>query len=293
MRQDAMHRGPTKSLLPDVADKRDRLLELIAGYGSCAVAFSGGVDSAVVAKAAQLALGDQAVAVTGTSASLAEGELAAALELAEQIGIRHQVLETEEFGNADYLRNAPDRCFHCKTELYTRLEGQAEKLGVQVIVNGANLDDRGDYRPGMLAAREHDVRSPLIECRLTKAEVRELAAHWGLPVWDKPASPCLSSRIAYGQQVTSERVAMIDRAEQFLREQGFRELRVRYHGDDLARIEVPAGELPRLAAPEFREALVGRFRELGFKYVTLDLEGFRSGSLNQIIGVDDLKVIRR
>ena len=281
-------------LLPaELAAKRDRLLSLIASYGSCAVAFSGGVDSAVVAKAAQLALGDRAVAVTGTSASLAAGELEAAAALAEQIGIRHQVLATEEFGNADYLRNSPDRCFHCKTELYTQLEGMAERLGVRVIANGANLDDRGDYRPGMVAARQHDVRSPLIECELTKAEVRELAAHWNLPVWDKPASPCLSSRIAYGQEVTPERVAMIDRAEQFLRERGFRELRVRYHGDDLARIEVPLAELPRLAEPELRDALVNQLRALGFKYVTLDLEGFRSGSLNQIIGVDDLKVLRR
>jgi uncharacterized protein len=277
----------------ELAAKRDRLLELIAGYGTCAVAFSGGVDSAVVAKAAQMALGDRAVAVTGTSASLAEGELAAAKSLAAQIGIRHQDLATEEFGNDDYLRNAPDRCFHCKTELYTRLEGMAEKLGVNVIVNGANLDDRGDYRPGMVAAKQHDVRSPLIDCKLTKAEVRELAAHWGLPVWDKPASPCLSSRIAYGEQVTPERVGMIDRAEQFLREQGFRELRVRYHGGDMARIEVPLPELPRLAEPALRDAVVRVLRELGFKYVTLDLEGFRSGSLNQIIGVDDLKILRR
>lgn len=278
---------------PTLAAKRDRLLKLIAGYESCAVAFSGGVDSAVVAKAAYLALGDRAVAVTGTSASLAEGELAAAKALAEQIGIRHQELATEEFGNANYLRNAPDRCFHCKSELYTQLEGVAEKLGVKVILNGANLDDRGDYRPGMVAAGQHDVRSPLIDCELNKADVRELAAHWRLTVWDKPASPCLSSRIAYGEQVTPERVGMIDRAEQFLRAEGFRELRVRYHRGDMARIELPAAELSRLAEPALREAVVRTFRELGFKYVTLDLEGFRSGSLNQIIGVDDLKVPRR
>jgi pyridinium-3,5-biscarboxylic acid mononucleotide sulfurtransferase len=277
----------------DLAAKCDRLLELLAGYESCAVAYSGGVDSAVVAKAAQIALGPRAVAVTGISASLATGELAAARELAGQVGIRHQTLSTEEFGNADYLRNAPDRCFHCKTELYTQLEGMAERLGVRVIVNGANLDDRGDYRPGMAAARQHEVRSPLIECALTKADVRELAAHWRLPVWDKPASPCLSSRIAYGQEVTPERVAMIDQAEQFLREQGFRELRVRYHGGDLARIEVSLAQLSRLAAPGLREALIDRLRGLGFKYVTLDLEGFRSGNLNQVIGVDDLKVLRR
>lgn len=281
------------SLSPELAAKHDRLLALIAGYESCAVAFSGGVDSAVVAKAAQLALGRRAVAVTGISASLAEGELPAAKALAEHIGIRHQELATEEFGNANYLRNAPDRCFHCKTELYTQLEGVAEKLGVKVVLNGANLDDRGDYRPGLVAASEHDVRSPLIECDLTKADVRNLASYWQLPVWDKPASPCLSSRIAYGEEVTPERVGMIDRAEQFLRAQGFRELRVRYHRGDVARIELPVAELPRLAEPALREVLVRTFRQLGFKYVTLDLEGFRSGSLNQVIGVDDLKVLRR
>src|SRR5215469_3715743 len=241
----------TSATLPDdLASKRDRLLGELAGYESCAVAFSGGVDSAVVAKAAQLALGDRAVAVTGASASLAEGELEAARELARQIGIRHQVIDTQEFANGDYLRNSPDRCFHCKTELYTQLEGLADKLAVRVIANGANLDDQGDYRPGMLAARQHDVRSPLLDCALNKADVRRLAAYWQLPVWDKPASPCLSSRIAYGQAVTPERVAMIDRAEQFLREHGFRELRVRYHGDDLARVEVPLDELSRLAEPE-------------------------------------------
>lgn len=284
---------PSSSLSPELAAKHDRLLALIAGYESCAVAFSGGVDSAVVAKAAQLALGQRAVAVTGISASLAEGELPAAKALAEHIGIRHQELATEEFGNANYLRNAPDRCFHCKTELYTQLEGVAEKLGVKVVLNGANLDDRGDYRPGLVAASEHDVRSPLIECELTKADVRNLASYWQLPVWDKPASPCLSSRIAYGEEVTPERVGIIDRAEQFLRAQGFRELRVRYHRGDMARIELPVAELPRLAEPALREVLVRAFRQLGFKYVTLDLEGFRSGSLNQIIGVDDLKVLRR
>jgi uncharacterized protein len=284
----------TSTVLPDdLATKRDRLLAELAGYESCAVAFSGGVDSALVAKAAQLALGERAVAVTGTSASLAEGELEAARDLAREIGIRHQVIDTQEFADADYLRNSPDRCFHCKTELYTQLEGLAEKLGVRAIANGANLDDQGDYRPGMLAARQHDVRSPLAVCGLNKADVRKLAAHWQLPVWDKPASPCLSSRIAYGQAVTPERVGMVDRAEQFLRAQGFRELRVRYHGDDLARVEVPLDELPRLAEPGLREVVVESLRALGFKYVTLDLEGFRSGSLNQIIGVDDLKVLRR
>jgi uncharacterized protein len=279
-------------LPPDLALKRDRLLAALAGYGSCAVAFSGGVDSAVVAQAAQLALGDRAVAVTGVSSSLAEGELAAAEELARRIGIRHESLSTDEFASADYRRNAPDRCYHCKTELYAQLEGLAEQLGVAVIVNGANLDDRGDHRPGMQAAGEHSVRSPLLECEITKADVRALAAHWELPVWDKPASPCLSSRIAYGEEATAQRVAMIDRAEQFLRSLGLRELRVRYHKGDLARIEVPLGELPRLAAPEVRESLARELRDLGFKFVTLDLEGLRSGSLNQVIAADELRILR-
>ena len=280
------------ALMPDLsrelAAKRDRLLAMLADYGSCAVAFSGGVDSAVLAKAAQLALGRRAVAVTGVSDSLAEGELEGAETLAKLIGIRHQVIATDEFANADYRRNASDRCFHCKTELYTRLERLAPELEVAVIANGANLDDQGDYRPGMNAAREHAVRSPLLECELTKAEVRGLAAHWGLPVSDKPASPCLSSRVAYGEEVTPRRLAMIDRAEQFLRGMGLGELRVRYHKGDLARIEVPAGELPRLAEPAVRQALVEQLRSLGFKYVTLDLEGFRSGSLNQLVPLETL-----
>lgn len=280
-------------LTPELAGKRDSLLAVVGGYESCVVAFSGGVDSAVAAQAAFLALGDRAVAVTGVSSSLAAGELQAAVDLAAHIGIRHQVLSTEEFADPNYLRNAPDRCFHCKTELYTQLTGLAERLGVRVIVNGLNFDDRGDYRPGMVAAANHNVRSPLLECGLTKEDVRRLAADWGLHVWDKPASPCLSSRIAYGEQVTPERLAMIDRAEQFLRQLGLREVRVRYHKGDLARIEVASGDLARLAQNEFRAALVEQFRSLGFKFVTLDLEGFRSGSLNQLVGVEDLRVLSR
>ncbi len=275
-------------LYPELAAKRDRLLAMLADYGSCAVAFSGGVDSTVVAKAAQLALGRRAVAVTGVSDSLAEGELAGAESLAKLIGIRHRVVATDEFANADYRRNATDRCFHCKTELYRRLEALAPELDVAVIANGANLDDQGDYRPGMNAARQHAVRSPLIECEFTKSEVRVLAAHWGLPTWDKPASPCLSSRVAYGEEVTPQRLSMIDRAEQFLRGMGLRELRVRYHKGDLARIEVPAGELPRMAEPAVRQAMVEQLRLLGFKYITLDLEGFRSGSLNQLVPLEAL-----
>jgi len=272
-----------------LAAKHDRLLKVIAGYGSSAVAFSGGVDSAVVAKAAQLALGDNVVLVTGTSAALAEGELEAARELAAIIGVRHIEIATEEFDNLDYVANAPDRCYHCKSELYTQLDRLAGQVGMNVVINGANADDLGDYRPGMQAAAEHSVRSPLAECGLTKQDVRALAAHWGLPVAEKPATPCLSSRVAYGQQVTPERLAMIDRGEQYLRSLGLRELRVRYHEGDMARIEVPVEKLEALCDPDVRRALVAEFNKLGFKFVTLDLAGFRSGNLNRLIAPEELR----
>jgi uncharacterized protein len=263
-----------------IDEKRERLIETLRSYGSCLVAFSAGVDSTVVAKAAQVALGDRAAAVTGTSASLAAGELDEAVELARLIGIRHEIINTDELADPDYVRNAPDRCYHCKTELYDELVPLAERLGLAVITNGANTDDLGDYRPGMIAAKEHRVRSPLVECGITKAEVRELAAHWGLPVWDKPASPCLSSRVAYGEEVMPERLAMIDRAEQYLREMGLRTVRVRYHRGDLARLEVPHEAISRLAEAGVRAGLIEELSKLGFKYITLDLAGFRSGSQN-------------
>lgn len=274
--------------MSDLTAKRDKLLERIRGYGSCAVAFSGGVDSAVVAKAAQLALGQRAVAVTGTSASLAAGELDEARRMAALIGIRYEIIETDEFSNPDYVRNATDRCYHCKTELYTDIGEMIARLGVDVILNGANADDLGDYRPGMKAAAEHRVASPLVECGLDKADVRALARAWQLPIWDKPASPCLSSRVAYGEEVTPERLAMIDEAERYLRGMGLGTLRVRYHRGDVARLEVPLAELDRLCSPEAREAVVGRLKQLGFKYVTLDLEGFRSGSLNALVDIQGL-----
>lgn len=265
--------------------KKDQLLGQLRSLGSCVVAYSGGVDSAVVAKAAFLALGERALAVTGVSASLASGELENARAVAQQIGIRHIEFGTNEFGKAEYLQNAPDRCFHCKTELYSQLAAHLDEWGVHTIVNGANVDDLGDYRPGMVAAANYQVLSPLADCGFTKADVRQLAAEWALPVWDKPPSPCLSSRVAYGEAVTPERLAMIDQAETWLRQQGLATCRVRYHRGELARIEVPANELSRLAAPEVRAALTGFFRDLGFKFITLDLEGFRSGSLNTLLKI--------
>jgi uncharacterized protein len=275
---------PPPELSERLLTQRDQLLDLLGSLRRVAVAFSGGVDSAVVAKAAQVALGDAALAVTGVSASLASGELESARDIAALIGIRHEVIRTEEFASASYVRNASDRCYHCKTELYTQIEQLRAKLaGEYVLVNGANVDDLGDYRPGLQAAAEHAVRSPLAECGFTKADVRALAAHWQLPIWDKPASPCLSSRVAYGEEVTPERLRMIDAAEQLLRSLGLATVRVRYHRGDLARLEVPAEAIARLCEPATREMLVARLRELGFKFVTLDLEGFRSGSLNALV----------
>ena len=277
---------------PELVARRDTLLEILRGYGRLAVAYSGGVDSAVVAKAAQVALGDSVIAVTAVSESLAQGELEEAQELARKIGIAHRVIRTEEFADPNYLRNNSDRCYFCKSELYGRLEDLKDALGVETIASGANLDDQGDHRPGMKAAAEHGVRHPLQEAGLTKDHVRQLARAWDLPTWDKPATPCLSSRIAYGEDVTPEKVRMIDAAEGWLRRQGLRLLRVRYHKGDLARIEVPVEELTRLADPSVRDALIPAFRELGFKFVTLDLEGFRSGSLNTLIPLDGLVKVK-
>ena len=273
----------------ELAARRDRLVETLRGYRRVAVAYSGGVDSTVVAQAAQVALGDAAVAVTAVSDSLAEGELEEAEALAKQIGIRHQVIRTEEFADPNYLRNNTDRCYFCKSELYGRLSGLLGVLGVDVIASGANTDDAGDHRPGMRAAGENGVRHPLQECGLSKDDVRALAKAWDLPTWDKPATPCLSSRIAYGEPVTPERTRMVDLAEQWLRKRGLRTLRVRYHKGDMARVEVPLDDLPGLAAAEVRGELVKAFRALGFKYVTLDLEGFRSGSLNAVIPLESLQ----
>jgi len=271
-----------------IAEQADRLVAFIAQFQSCIVAYSGGVDSAVVAKAAHLALGDRAIAITGVSASLAAGELEAAERIAAAIAIRHQILHTDELSQPEYLQNAPDRCFHCKTELYTQLKREATRLGVSTILNGANVDDLGDFRPGMSAADQHAVRSPLAECGLEKAAVRAVARHWGLEVWDKPATPCLSSRVAYGLEVTPERLARIDAAEQVLRSQGLGVVRVRVHENELARLEVPLPAIARLCDDGVRETVVARLRELGFGYVTLDLEGFRSGSFQQLVPAEEL-----
>jgi pyridinium-3,5-biscarboxylic acid mononucleotide sulfurtransferase len=281
------------SLSLEVAARRDRLLEVLRACQNVVVAFSGGIDSTVVAKAAHTALGERATAVTADSPSVPRAEIEDARRLAQQIGIAHRIVKTEEFEDPDYLRNDGSRCYHCKSELYTRIESILPELGDPIVCSGANLDDQGDYRPGLTAASEHAVRHPLQEAGFTKAHVRELARSWNLPTWDKPASPCLSSRLAPGVAVTTERTGRVEAAELYLRSLGFRECRVRLHQDELARIEVPLDGLAKLTAPGQYQALTARFRELGFRFVTLDLEGFRSGNLNVLVSLDKQRLFAK
>jgi uncharacterized protein len=283
----------TTNLPPELIAKRDRLLDVLRDLGSVVVAFSGGIDSTVVACAARLALGDRAVAVTADSPSVPRAEIEDARRLAARIGIRHLVVATEEFADPNYVRNDGSRCYFCKSELYSRIETLLPELDVACICSGANLDDEGDYRPGLKAAAEHQVRHPLQEAGFTKADVRALALAWDLPTWDKPASPCLSSRLAPGVEVTTERTARVEAAERYLHELGYRECRVRLHGGELARIEVPLPELLRLLEPAVHQELVRRLKELGFRFVTLDLEGFRSGNLNQLVSLDFQRLFSR
>jgi uncharacterized protein len=272
-----------------VEQLQHRLIDTLAGYGRVAVALSAGVDSSVVAKAAAVALGDSALAVTALSPSLAEGELDIARAIAKQCGLRHEVLRTDEFGDPNYAANPSHRCYFCKTELYQSLWSRRVEWGFDVIVNGTNLDDLGDHRPGLVAANENGVRSPLVECGLRKADVRALARAWELPVWDKPAAPCLASRIAYGIAVTPERVRRIDAAERWLRETlGVRELRVRVEADDAARIELPRDSIPAAMDAATLSQITAHLQSLGFATVTIDPQGYRPGSLNERLAAHEL-----
>lgn len=262
--------------------KEQKLRELFRTMGSVIVAYSGGVDSSYVAYVANAELGTRAICITGQSASLPSYQQTEIDRVVKKFGFHYEVIQTEELDNPSYRANNADRCYFCKDELYSKLEAVAASRGIASIVDGSTTDDINDFRPGRQAAKQHAVRSPLIEVELSKSEVRELSRRAGLPTWDKPASPCLSSRIAYGTAVTIERLSKVDRGEEILREFGFREFRVRHH-DTLVRIEIAPAEMDRVLRKEVVEQLAARFRELGFKYVTLDLEGFRSGSMNEVL----------
>lgn len=269
-----------------IDEKYARLKELLGEMGSVVIGYSGGVDSTLLLKVASQVLGQNALAVIGQSETYPSKEFEEAVALAQQMGARFEVVRTEETDVLKFKENPPDRCYFCKTELFSKLQEIAEREKIPWIADGTITDDLGDFRPGMRARDERQVRSPLLEAGLSKAEVREISRHLDLPTWDKPAFACLSSRFPYGVGITKENLVRVDAAETFLRERGFRFFRVRFHDTSTARIEVGQQELARLVAEPLRQELVGYLKGLGFTYVTLDLQGYRTGSMNEVLTVE-------
>ena len=259
--------------------KLDKLKNYIADLGSLAVGFSGGVDSSLLLAVAHEVLGERLIAVTGADASVPEREVNEAIAFCKERGIRHIICKVDPLKEEGYRHNGPDRCYFCKHGIFTEVKKIADENGIEYMAEGSNMDDIGDYRPGLRAAAELSVKSPLREAEFTKSEIRLISKTMGLPTWSKPAYACLASRFVYGEEITEEKLHMIDTAEQFLIEHGFFEERVRMHGN-LARIEVPPADIPKLAAEELREKIYDKFREIGFLFVTLDLKGYRLGSMN-------------
>ncbi|HTY59892.1 MAG TPA: ATP-dependent sacrificial sulfur transferase LarE [Bacteroidota bacterium] len=263
--------------------KYDRLVEILRSMESVAIGYSGGVDSTLLLKVAADTLGARAVAMIGRSETYPTREFEEAVNIASAIGARAVIVRTEETDDLKFRENPADRCYYCKTELFGKLGGIAEREGLRWIADGTITDDMGDFRPGMKAKSEKEVRSPLLEADLSKTEVREISKHLGLPTWDKPSFACLSSRFPYGTAITRENLTRVDRAESFLRDNGFRAFRVRFHDASTARIEVSPGEFPRILEDPLRAAIVAMFKEMGFVYVTLDMQGYRTGSMNEVL----------